>query len=413
MSTPASYIQVFEHQTLRVGQQFGAIKFDSDHFEALAQFASRQKLPYYSLIHQGVKFSQYVGAIQVGNLTIEILPKADRAAEGDQLTWQKVLLDMLQACQWIKMDSLGSASLRQRPNSILHLYFSIFLEETERLLSEGLVRSYFRQEGQARSLKGQLLFTQQLRHNLIHQERSYIAHSDYDYGHPLNHLLLKALQILEKMPLPATLYGRTRRVLARFPHSAKARLSTKNFSPLSYDRKTYRYEKAITIAQLLLQNFSPDIRFGQHHLIAVLFDMNRLFEEYVYQQLLKHASSGIQVRRQSQKRFWARRKIQPDILLTVEDQNFILDTKWKIPANAQPSIADLKQMFVYSQYFNAEQTALLYPSVLDIEEVPAIPYASNASQKTAFCRTLFLPVLKNGALNHQLGKELLEVLLTK
>ena len=64
-------IQVFEHQQLLIDNQ----NFQKDHWEALGWYNDIRQRDYFTLLPKGVKFRHYVGVIQVGNLTIEILPK--------------------------------------------------------------------------------------------------------------------------------------------------------------------------------------------------------------------------------------------------------------------------------------------------------------------------------------------------
>ncbi|MGB4971763.1 MAG: restriction endonuclease, partial [Cyclobacteriaceae bacterium] len=63
-------LTVFEHQTLKVGQIVNDVVFERKHFEALEKFYGNG-VPYFGLIHDGVKFNEFVGALQVGRLTIE------------------------------------------------------------------------------------------------------------------------------------------------------------------------------------------------------------------------------------------------------------------------------------------------------------------------------------------------------
>jgi 5-methylcytosine-specific restriction enzyme subunit McrC len=55
-----------------------------------------------------------------------------------------------------------------------------------------------------------------------------------------------------------------------------------------------------------------------------------------------------------------RRTIRPDIKLQFKGKNYVLDTKWKLVDN-QPSMEDLRQMYAYHHYFEAEKVALFYP----------------------------------------------------
>lgn len=400
-------IRVFEHGILQVGKAYKGVLFLEEHLDAMLLFSKRKNTKYFSVLHKSVKFTNYVGVIQVGRLSIEILPKADKHPDSDSNKWQGVLLDMLSACKLIKVESLQHAGLRLKPHAILDLYFDQFLAAVEQLVEEGLIRQYYRFRGQSRSLKGQIQFKEQLKHNLIHQERVFTAYNTYNYSHNLNQILWTALAILKRMPLSISVETKLNRLLQRFPNLTVLTPEKIYFSQIKYNLKTYRYKPAIEIAQLIIGNFSPDIRSGQHNLLALLFDMNQLFEEYVYRQLLKYRTEGLQIRRQVQQDFWQKRKIQPDLVIRKAGKNYVLDTKWKVLEKAQPSIGDLKQMYVYGQFFDAKRSFLLYPSVYPVENIPEIPYAPDASGRLSYCSTLFLPILKNGKLNTKLGPYIL------
>ena len=105
-------IQVFEHQQRLIDGR----EFQYHHWEALGLYNSTHKGEFFTLLPKGVKFNQFVGVIQVGNLTIEVLPKIGRTAvDEDKSLWQKVLIDMLRECHWMQVYAHEKASLRFKP----------------------------------------------------------------------------------------------------------------------------------------------------------------------------------------------------------------------------------------------------------------------------------------------------------
>jgi 5-methylcytosine-specific restriction enzyme subunit McrC len=98
--------------------------------------------------------------------------------------------------------------------------------------------------------------------------------------------------------------------------------------------------------------------------------MNDLWEEYIYRQLLKNKPDNWLIRAQNSKHFWKlnnsnnRKVIRPDIVIhdRTTDIKIILDTKWKLPVNNIPSDDDLKQMYVYNEYWIGKNAILLYPN---------------------------------------------------
>ena len=410
--THTHLLRVFEYQTIRIGDIVENCTFSKQHFYALARFHEQHGGKYYSLLHNGVKFSHYVGAIQIGKLTIEILPKADKKERPDANCWHDVLIDMLKECRLLKVETLASAKLQLRTNAVLELYFEIFLKEVERLLRRGLFRSYQMKEQNEKYFKGKLIFHKHIQHNLAHKERFYVRSQKFDHGHLLNRILRRALDILETLVFSPTILSRIKKIKEYFPSPCKTPFTERHFQKLMHDRKVQPYHTALEIARLLVLNYSPDLRGGKHHLLAILFDMNLLFEEYVYKQLKRLESDELTVKRQQQKTFWQRRKIQPDILLTYKNENIVLDTKWKVLKTVSPSMEDLRQMYVYNQYFEAQHSVLLYPNVHDLNDLKPTPYEQKGAEKTPFyCQIQFLEILFNKKLNKGLGKSILEKLL--
>jgi 5-methylcytosine-specific restriction enzyme subunit McrC len=121
---------------------------------------------------------------------------------------------------------------------------------------------------------------------------------------------------------------------------------------------------------MIILNYSPNLNTGNTNMLTLLFDMNMLWEEYIYRVLQKHKPNNFNVSFQNKKDFWANTKgsktVRPDIVLTQEEidgseKRYIIDTKWKIRNSENPDDDDLKQMFVYNLYWKAEKSILLFP----------------------------------------------------
>jgi len=59
-------IQRFEHTRLLIDEE----GFTKSHWNDLAKYNERHSGQFFDLLHNGVKFKEYVGVIQVRNLTI-------------------------------------------------------------------------------------------------------------------------------------------------------------------------------------------------------------------------------------------------------------------------------------------------------------------------------------------------------
>jgi len=373
MSKSRQHIIVFEHDTLKLGHSYDGptsdapkVKFDASKLSALQTYFGQKGVPYFSLINNGIRFCEFVGVIQIGKLTIEVLPKPDKNEE-DKSSWKKKLIAMLRAVGVFDIRQTSESDLRLHSNSTLELYFEIFLDETERLLHQGLVKRYRKTEGNTTALKGSIQFGRHIQQNLVHQERFFVRYTTYDVEHNFHKIMWKTILLLQMINTNDRLQSRIASIRLQFPEMPNLNVSAATFSNLSWNRKTEPYRKAMKIAEMLLLNFHPDVARGQHHVLALMFDMNLLWEKFVFACLRKNLKDCT-VKAQNTRLFWQSvdKKIQtgmrPDILIEKKGGGkFVLDTKWKNLDGQKPSPEDLRQMFAYQVFFEAEKTALVYP----------------------------------------------------
>ena len=66
-------IQVFEFDEIKQGRKYDGETFEAHELLAIQKYNTVNKNKYFTLTHNGVKYKNYVGVLQVGKLTIEIL----------------------------------------------------------------------------------------------------------------------------------------------------------------------------------------------------------------------------------------------------------------------------------------------------------------------------------------------------
>jgi 5-methylcytosine-specific restriction enzyme subunit McrC len=326
---------------------------------------------YYDLIDNGIRFKEHVGVIQINDLIIEVLPKIDRN-DSDAGQWHDILLDMLKECRFMNPQSSGYANLKLKANSVLHLYFEKFVSELEILLRQGLIKKYRVEESNQTSLKGRLVFSQHIQQNLIHAERFYTQHTVYDIQHSLHQILRQALDVIATFSKTSILRERINILLNELPESQKLVVSQKTFEQFTITRKTAPYQEALQIARMILLNYHPDLRGGKQSVLALMFNMNELWEEFIFRRL-KAAGRLLNWKVSDQKewRYWSgesgHKKLIPDIVIFCSDtgQKIIIDTKWKKPNNLKPDDHDLRQLLSYKLYFQGDHAFLLYPSQVE------------------------------------------------
>ena len=400
------FIQVFEYQKLRYDDSG---YFRKHHFDAMVKFNELHQNKYFTIIHQGIRFGSYVGVIQIGGLTIEILPKADNNENADKNLWQNVLLNMLKICKKIQVESISETQLKKRYHSILDVYFELYLNEIERLVKKGLIKKYRKKQSNQNALKGKLLFAQNIQQNVVHKEHFYCEHQVYDKNHLLHQILYKGLLVLKAF-VNDSLKDKLNRLLFEFQDIENINIQKKHFDKIIIDRKNNDYQKAINIAKIIILNYSPRLNYGNENLLTLLFDMNALWEEYIFRILQKHKTEEIEVSFQNSDKFWENKRIRPDIVLKTKDETFVIDTKWKIIAVTNPSDDDLKQMFVYNLHWKAEKTLLLYPKTNQIDSNFGTFHYDNLGKK---CKLGFVDVTNENERSIQNSRFIVNEILKK
>ena len=406
-------IQKFEYQTLRVGEP----GFTKEHFERLVSYNDLHQSKFFVVGHDRIFFKNYVGVINVCNLTIEILPKIDQHCSDDS-SMRDMLVRMLHRTGDLPLEETEVAPLKKTMGSLFELYIRLFLWEVRKLVIQGLPKHYSSYRSNEPFVKGRLLLAEQLRYNLFRKDKNYIEYKRFSVDHRFNHILKYALQIVANISI--SMRTNAKNLLTHFESVPDLTISTSDFQKLHFTRKTECYRLAITLAELIITGFQPDLKHGDYHVVAFLFDMNSLFEKYVTGEIRREISrSGIPIKLKAQatKVFWrhadsnSRKLIRPDIVLDTPNNSFVLDTKWKILHDVYSDDDDLKQLYTYSLQFEVPHVFLIYPSPTEKHVFSHGYFQPSQNGKCHGVRNITqwqIPLLdKNGFLNRSLGKEVL------
>jgi 5-methylcytosine-specific restriction enzyme subunit McrC len=379
---PTKIIRKFENTKLTFKDaQIRAIIGDNDdkckrfisklwehHQKEIERKPVRERVSYFSLIKDGIQFKQYVGVFRVDDITVEILPKLDKLTDDNEETsWQNLLYKMVRKSTGLKGHLTGFAPIKHQNDNFLDHYISHFLKEVDYLLRTGLIKKYHQKEGNITALKGRLNFSKQISKNLIHKERFYVNYSTYDQDNMFNQIIYKALQVAKRINNNSRLYSSIEGLLINFPQVKNIAINETMFNKIAYDRKATGYKNAITLAKFILLQLHPDLKNGKSETLAVIFDMNKLYEKYIAirlrEELNKKFQGKYKVEPQDTIDFWKYskinkryRQVKPDLVVLNNNQtDSVFDTKWKKPeVKAFPDIADLRQMFAYNQYYFLE-----------------------------------------------------------
>lgn len=309
----------------------------------------------------------YVGVIQTKDgTTIEILPKIKNATTEKS---KDILIKMLKTLKNSPFKNLSVANLKSSKIPLFEIFISMFLEELTVLIRNGIKSDYISKEENLKFLKGKLKISEQIKYNTIHKERFFVQYEEFISNRVENRLIKTTLQFLYNKSKLNKNQQRIREFLFVFDEIEISHNIKTDFSKIKLNRQMKDYEQVLLWCKTFLfeNSFSPykgnDIAF------ALLFDMNLLFESFVYS-YLKKSSNFQDIKSQDRTHHLAyengigRFRLKPDIV--INGGKIIADTKWKILSEDKAYNGvlqdDMYQLYAYgTKYDNCEKIYLIYP----------------------------------------------------
>ena len=309
----------------------------------------------------------YVGVIQTKDgTTIEILPKIKNATTEKS---KDILIKMLKTLKNSPFKNLSVANLKSSKIPLFEIFISMFLEELTILVRNGIKSDYISKEENLKFLKGKLKISEQIKYNTIHKERFFVQYEEFISNRVENRLIKTTLQFLYNKSKINKNQQRIREFLFVFDEIEISHNIKTDFSKIELNRQMKDYEQVLLWCKTFLfeNSFSPykgnDIAF------ALLFDMNLLFESFVYS-YLKKSSNFQDIKSQDRTHHLAyengigRFRLKPDIV--INGGKIIADTKWKILSEDKAYNGvlqdDMYQLYAYgTKYNNCEKIYLIYP----------------------------------------------------
>lgn len=275
--------------------------------------------------------------------------------------------------------ALQTANVNIEKMNIFEIFIRMFVDEVFFIVKRGLKCSYETIEENAAFFRGKMKFSQQIRHNYIHKERSYVEYDAFTVNRPENRLLKATLQYLYRHSTSSKNRNDLKLLLNSFGEVEASVDYKGDFAKYVPDRNTKDYATALLWARVFLMGKSFTSFAGSEVALALLFPMESFFESYIATLLRRYLDVSVfsvSTQDRSYHLFEEPKAVfqmKPDIVITNRDKNtvFIIDTKWKVlseeKANYGISQADMYQMYAYQKKYDAENVTLLYPKTDQVQ----------------------------------------------
>lgn len=319
----------------------------------------------------------YVGLITMTDGTvIEILPKIAGGGITEEETKQ-IFLEMLKTLNDVTFKDFNVSHLHTDRLNLLEIFIKMFLDEVTVLTKQGLKSAYTPVEANEIFYKGKLLTSRNIKNNLLNKERFFVRYDDFNINRPENRLIKSTLQFLFKATSNGQNSQQATRLLTFFDSVDCSICYEADLSKCFADRNMSHYDKVLSWCRIFLRGNSFTAFAGSEVALALLFPMEKVFENFVAAKLRKHIGRGINLRTQDTRyslfdtptRVFA---LRPDIVLESHGQTVVLDTKWKLLSdsyrNRGISQSDMYQMYAYSKKYEADGIILVYPYTEDVSK---------------------------------------------
>lgn len=338
-----------------------------------------------------IKTKNYVGVIETSKgLTLEILPKiffnySDEEYNNELLDTKKVFLKMLSKLKNSPFLNISSAHLKTSSNfPLIEVFIENYIAEIKKIIRAGLKSQYVDKQENLNFLKGKIVNSLNIKHNHSNKARNYCAFDEFSDNMVYNQLIKSTLLKLNR--ISKSHFNRTNilQLLHHFDPVKESSDFISDFRKVSGNNRLFlNYQQAIGWSEVFLMNKSFTNFSGNSKNMAILFPMERIFEDYVGY-LMKTYANGHEIKTQDKSYYLVSNhksknkfRLKPDIVATneVNQEQVIFDTKWKLldetkeNKNYNISQADMYQLYAYGKKYDLKnglpsepKLVLLYPS---------------------------------------------------
>lgn len=344
-----------------------------------------------------IKTKNYVGVIETSRgLTLEILPKiffnySDEDYNTELLNTKKVFLKMLSKLKNSPFLNISSAHLKTSSSfPLLEVFIENYIKEIKKIIRGGLKSQYVDKQENLNFLKGKIVNSLNIKHNHSNKAKFFCAYDEFSDNMVYNQLIKSTLLKLNR--ISKSHYNRTSilQLLHHFDPVKESMDFISDFRKVSGSNRLFlNYEQAISWSEVFLMNKSFTNFSGNSNNMAILFPMERIFEDYVGH-LMKTYADGHEIKTQDKSYYLVSNhkdknkfRLKPDIVATneINNEQIIFDTKWKLldvskeKKNYNISQSDMYQLYAYGKKYDLKnglskepKLVLLYPSNPDFQK---------------------------------------------
>lgn len=338
--------------------------------------------------HNGIETSSWVGVIKYKNTHFQILPKLICNGE-DKENILKNLIFMLSYTKKLDIKASNEARLSTAKNPFIEILIREYAKSLFECLKRLTPKKYVREEDNLNYLKGKIKFTENIRHNSSNQAKFYCEYDEFSENNLLNQLFLFVSTCLYNISNDSYNKKTLKFIMNYYSDIQLVRFDRFKAEKIKLSRNQELFRKPFNLAKMFVERTSVDLSKNKFENITLIWDMNKLFEEFIFEIMKKSQNEwGWEFVAQKRKQLLCgdtnkKRNTFVDIYCkrSSDGYSIILDTKYKkLKSSDDFSNADVFQVSSYCLLHGVKHAILLYPRY--DEEKPIIPdYHLNTEDK--------------------------------
>ncbi len=344
-----------------------------------------EEIKFLEIGRKTIKPRNFVGVVQIGDLTLQIFPKLLRTSSYESLESHKTvimgnLLKMLAVGGEIPVKPSEVAGVLSERAPFLEILISIYSRKLLETLRYHRYYTYRSVEEELNHVKGQIDFgayaSKWHRRHVIP-----VRYNDRTVDNLLNRTLKYGTYLMARLTQSHENYLRLRGAMEILDGVPLVPVSVHETYRIHFNRLNAVFKPLVELARVFIAGTAIRLQTGKVETFTFLVPMEKVFESFVAgllvnrkYEVLPREFEGSVIKTQhhignllAEGKFWL---ILDITIQTADGTKIIIDTKYKLLDKEDQKLgvsqSDLYQMYAYASHWNADVVVLLYPAISSV-----------------------------------------------
>lgn len=347
--------------------------------DGIENFLAKQKLgDTFCINRHGVQTNCFVGIIKYKNMQIEILPKLLNNDVFEREQTLKNLIYMLNYTKQLKINSINMGLLSTSRAPFIEVLIQTYARTLFDALKYTVPKNYVRMTENITCIRGKLNLARHIRKNCANKTRFFCDFDEFSEDNLLNQMFLFVTSCLRTITTDSHTKKLLTFIINNYADITLRHISLVDVEKLRLGRNQKCFEVPFMLAKLFLGGMSVDLSKQSIDNVALVWDMNILFEEFVFEFIKKNQKKiGITdikyqkgkrlLRKISDNRKYGNTYVDMFVKTPSVPCGIVLDTKYKLKSRFDTN--DVYQVTTYCMIHKSKNAILLYPGTDQHDEI--------------------------------------------